>query len=186
MSGTALLIGPCGAGKTTCGRLAAGLMGREFYDLDSLRRRLYAGLGYSRLRALMTYWTGGIWGWYEYQRPYELSGLHRALERYPGALLALGGGMSVYEGELEERFLGMLREFHTHTVLLLPYEDDARSLELLDRRAPDRGSRELNRRFIAAQSNYRAADSIVYTGERSAEEVAALIVRTAHKNPGLS
>lgn len=64
-------------------------------------------------------------------------------------------------------------------ILLLPYKETARSLELLDGRVADDDTRELNRTFVTALSNYRAADIIIYTEGHDALSVAAVVAREA-------
>lgn len=169
MRQSVLFTGPCGVGKTTIGRLTAEKLDMPFYDLDELRGRLYAGTGYSRWKA----WLAArreVEAWYAYQKPYELASARRALEEYPGALIALGGGQSVYEGDMAREYLKLVKK--AKVILLLPYKDRERPLALLDRWVPGKDARKLNRLFVDAPTNFQGADEIIYTGERPPEEVA--------------
>lgn len=122
--------------------------------------------------------------WYAYQKPYELASVRRALEEYPGALIALGGRQSVYEGDMAREYLRLVKA--AKVILLLPYRDRERSLALLDRRASGKDVRKLNRLFVDAPTNFQGADGIIYTGEHPpeevAEEAAALCQRDAQSN----
>jgi shikimate kinase len=151
-----------GSGKTTVGRLVAGLLRTPHRDLDAMIEesagmtiaQLFVARGEAAFRAL------------------ESELLPAALE--PGVVASLGGGTPLSEPNwslIRRRAFTVWLDAPLPT-LLARVEEERRARPLLDGRSPD----ELHDLLEARLGRYRAADRRV-DAQRPAEEVAEEVCR---------
>ena len=171
MSFNVILMGPIGVGKSTIAKIIAERTGKPFVDLDEQRSRFYAETDYSDKKAERRYLLKGIQGWYRYQKPYELYSVRRILEESRDSIIAFGGGQSVYEDEEQQAEFYKLMAPVEHSFLLLPFPDVDASLKLLSQRI-EKDELKLNRIFIYSETSRSAAKHIIYTGEKTPNQVA--------------
>lgn len=171
-----ILIGPCGAGKSTVGRLLAASLGCRFVDLDSVRVDIYKATDYSEAAADDAYKNGGVIGWHEYIKPYEFYSVKSVLSDCDNAVIAFGGGQSVYDDtEYAEPFVRMMSN-ERNVFRLLPSENERDALRILDSRIENEDERILNRLFVRSVTNMKTGRLII-TGVKGPEMVAAEIIK---------
>ncbi len=182
-----ILIGPLGAGKTTVGRLLGAALGVLSLELDDLRWRYYAEIGYDPEHAEQLRREGGLLARSAYWKPFEVHGVERLLADYPsGYVLPLGGGNTVYDDPAHFERVRQALAPYLYVVLLLPSPDADQSLRILGERLralmPDCAPNDMqhmdaiNRHFIADPSNYHLAKYTVYTADKSPAETCADIL----------
>ena len=166
---TVALIGFMGAGKTTLGRILGLRMGRRFVDLDDL---IVADAGLSIAEIFRQ--SGE-----ERFRDLESAALARALAGEP-VVLAPGGGAPMRPANR-----ALLRERARTFFLDVPFD------ELRRRTAGDTGrplrsrpSRELQALHESRLPVYRELGELIDAGDRSPDEVAALILEKLGRLPG--
>ncbi len=171
MNSNIIVIGPIRSGKSTiCKKLAEKLQ-KNHVDMDEERADLYPKMGYSDEDAETEYDLKGIKGWYEYQKPFELNSVKIIVSSNDNAVIEFGGGQSVYEDDKQAReFIGLMNE-QKYVVLLLPCDDNEKSLEILDKRIGDEEAEKiLNRIFIDSYTNKAVAKFTVYTEGKTPDE----------------
>ena len=170
-----ILIGPCGAGKTTVGRILSNIMGFGFVDLDSIREAVYSETDYSCEEADRLYREQGVMGWYSYIKPYEFYSVKYVLSHYYNTVIAFGGGQSVYDGtEWEQPFIHLMRS-EKNAFMLAPSLNETEALSVLDKRI-EVDERILNRLFIQSRTS-RAVSRRIITGSPNPNDTAAAILR---------
>ena len=134
MVSTIVLIGPAAVGKSTIAPLLARRLGRHAVDLDAEAAPYYeeAGQPLSALRTEMArrgYPAAAKW-W----QPARVHAAVRILEDHPGKVIAFGAGHSHFE---DRTAFDVVRDalVGTTVILLLPYRDPVRSLEVLRERS---------------------------------------------------
>jgi shikimate kinase len=179
-----LLIGPVAAGKSTLGPLVAARLELPFLDLDDVAETYYEEVGYGMAALKEVTAKVGTWRSYQWWQRAHPHAIRRGLEDYPGTVIALGAGQSVYDDPvLFEEVRGLLTDLHP--VLVLPSPDLDRSWEVLrERSLRERDYAwvmdgvDLLDVWVRGPQNHELARSTVYTEGRTpgevADEIAAL------------
>lgn len=176
MNDNIIIIGPIGVGKSTVAPEVARRTVKEHINMDALRERIYALTDFSEELAEKAYDNGGIIGWHDYQKPYELFAVKMILEQHTNAVIEFGGGQSVYtEATQAATFLSLIKD-EPFVVLMLPCEDFTRSAKILGDRAKNVEEKILNDIFIPSETNKKAAKYVVYTEGKTPEETIDEIV----------
>jgi hypothetical protein len=184
-----ILIGPSKAGKTTLCTLLADALGWAAVDLDALRWKYYAEIGYDPEQAMAIRQEGGLKAIVAHWKPYDIHAVERVLADYPEQhVIAFGAGHSVYEEPSRmARAEAALKPF-PHVVRLIPAADMDESMRILEdrlRRAePELGSfsniMAFNHYFLSHPSNARLSTLTIYNaGQTPAETVSGLMERLA-------
>jgi shikimate kinase len=187
MNAAVVLIGPLGAGKTTVGRLLAEKLDLPFCSVDQVRRDYYQQVGYDETLASQIAASGqGIRGLLRYSKPFEAQMVERILADHHG-IIDFGASNSVYEDrDLFARVETALAPC-PHVILLLPSPDLDESAEILKSRLirmlTEAGKEftdelfELNEYFVKHPSNHRLAKLVVYTKDRTPENICDELVQ---------
>lgn len=176
MNDNIIIIGPIGVGKSTVAPEVARRTSKKHIDMDALRGQIYALTDFSEELAEKAYDKGGIIGWHDYQKPFELFAVKTLLEQYTNAVIEFGGGQSVYTDATQaDVFLSLVKD-EPFVILMLPCEDSERSKKVLSKRARNKGERILNDIFITSETNKNAAKYVVYTDGKTPEETIDEIV----------
>ena len=165
-----ILIGLRGSGKTTAGRVTAGLLSRPFVDLDDVTESLCG------MAAKTCFETKGEAAW----RAAESTALERTLASTIPSVIALGGGTPTAPGAIDrletEREAGRIRIIRLHAPaddLVARIADDSgrpplTTLDPLD----EMTAMEASRGPVLA----RLATTTIDTSDRSIEQVAEAVV----------
>ena len=183
---TISLIGPLGAGKTTVGQLLAERVGLPFCSIDQVREEYYQKVGYERSLASRIASDRGIRGVLRYSQPFEARMVELVLADHKG-VLDFGASNSVYDDpELLARVETALAPY-PNVILLLPSPDMDESLEILKdrlvRMLTAAGKEysdelfELNETFVRHPSNRWLAKRVVYTRDKTPEQICNEIER---------
>jgi shikimate kinase len=187
MSSTIILIGPLGAGKTTVGGLVAEKLGLPFCSVDQVREYYYQKVGYDHaFAARIAASDQGVPGVLRYSKPFEAQMVQKILADHHG-VIDFGASNSVYDDkELFARVQNALAPY-PNVVLLLPSPDLDESAEILKRRLTQMltgaGKEftdelfELNEYFVRHPSNHRLAKRVIYTKDKTPEEICDEIVQ---------
>ena len=176
MNDNIIIIGPIGVGKSTVAPEIARRTGKKHIDMDALRSQIYALTDFSEELAEKAYDKGGIIGWYDYQKPFELFAVKTLLEKHSNSVIEFGGGQSVYNDATQaETFLNLVKN-EPFVILMLPCKDFARSAKILENRARNAEENILNDIFITSTTNKKAAKYVVYTDGKKPEETIDEIV----------
>ncbi len=188
MNATIVLIGPLCAGKSTTARLLAKRTGLEHIELDKLRWDYYREIGYDEeMAALLKSSQPGLLERSAYWKPFEAYAVERVVQDHQNCILDFGAGNAVFEDEtLLARVQQALASIE-HVILLLPSPDldeatavvNARLTQLLQDVAGTVNPEVLllNEHFVKHPSSRRLAKMIVYTGDKTPEEVCDEIVK---------
>jgi len=173
MANEIILIGPAGVGKSTVAELLSVRTGLPRRSMDEFRWMYYDEIGYDWGTAKESHIREGFWGLYHYWKPFEAYGVKRLLEDYRDCVFDFGSSQSVYEdNELFEQVRTTL-EPYPFVILLLPSPDPDESIRVLDARnnyaSPDQ--RDVNELFVRHHSNYDLAKHIVYTKDKTPDQV---------------
>lgn len=187
MNSTIILIGPLGAGKTTVGRLLAGRLGLPLWSIDELREAYYQEVGYDQtLASQIASSVEGIRGVVRYSKSFEAGMVEMVLAKHHG-VIDFGASNSVYDDPaLFARVKSALAPY-PFVILLLPSPDLDESAEILKNRLIHmlaEGGKEfsselfdLNEYFIKHPSNHRLAKQVVYTKDKTPEDICNELVR---------
>ena len=154
-----LLIGPSGAGKSTIAEELSKRTGMPRLCLDVIANGMYKD------RTLMS----------KFSTPDQFKEylLKSALEgaQVPG-VCDFGAGHSIYKDNIIfERIKNLLLPFN-NIVLLLPTSDVGYSLEILNSRTTSIDGKRENLDFLLSQCNEELATIIIYTNDKTPEEIA--------------
>lgn len=188
MSASIILIGPGKTGKTTLSKLLGAALNLPALDLDELRWRYYAEIGYDAAKAQEIRQQGGMKALADYWKPFDIYGVECLLRDYPSDhVIAFGAGHSVYADEAQFQRAKVALEPFPHVILVLPAPDVEVSVRLTRQRLkidePDMTDdffdaiAAMNRYFIVQPSNSRLATMTVYTAGKSPAETCAEIVQ---------
>ena len=189
MTSTIILIGPIGAGKTTIGHLLADTLGLPLCSIDHVRSTYYEKVGYdTTLAAQIAASDQGIQGVLRYSKPFEAQMVEMVLADHQHHIIDFGASNSVYDDtELFSRVENALAPY-PNVILLLPSPDLDESVEILKdrliRMLTEAGKTytdelfELNHTFVNHLSNYQLAKRIVYTKDKTPENICDEIVQT--------
>jgi shikimate kinase len=186
MSSTILLIGPLGAGKTTVGQLLAERLGLPFCSVDQVRDAYYKNVGYDQAFASQIAASEqGIPGLLRYSKPFEAKMVQQVLADHHG-VIDFGASNSVYDDKVLFARVEKTLAPYPNVILLLPSQDLDESAEILKRRLTQMltgaGKEftdelfELNEYFIRHPSNHRLAKRVIYTKDKTPEEICDEIV----------
>lgn len=177
-----ILIGPIGAGKTTVSRLLAEKLELSLCSIDNIRWAYYEKVGYDKSLASKIAASGhGIQGVLRYSKPFEAQMVERVLADYQHSIIDFGASNSVYDDEdLLARVENALAPY-PNVMLLLPSPDADESSAILKNRLTrmltEAGKAftdelfELNKYFIQHPSNHRLAKQVIYTKDKTPENI---------------
>jgi adenylate kinase family enzyme len=182
MNSTLILIGPLGAGKSTVGHLLAEKLGRPQCSVDDIRWKYYEESGYDHVLASQIATSDqGAWGKLRYSKPFDVHVVERVLSEHSGGIIDFGASNSVYDDELLFSRVENALASCPNVILLLPSADMDESAEILNARLTHilkaKGEEintellDLNEYFIKHPSNYQLAKMVIYTKEKTPEEI---------------
>jgi shikimate kinase len=180
MNKTIILIGPMCAGKSSVAKKLSDITGLPWCEMDDVRFEYYKEIGFTREKEKEVFQKNGLKGVLNYWKPFEAHSVKRILEDYPNHIIAFGGGHSVYENEeLFDKVYNILKNYK-HIFLLLPSKNNEISLETLNKRlsklTDNKDAFELNEYLINHESNEKLAKHIIYTQNKTIEEVAKEVI----------
>lgn len=187
MNSTTILIGPLGAGKTTVGRLLAEKLNLPFCSVDNVRLAYYQKAGYDKtLASQIAASEQGIQGVLRYSKPFEARMVEKVLADHHG-IIDFGASNSVYDDkDLFARIENALAPY-PNVILLLPSPDMDESVEILKKRLTrmltEAGKEftdelfELNEYFVKHPSNHQLAKLVIYTKDKTPEEICDELVQ---------
>lgn len=167
-----VLIGPIGAGKSTVAELLADRLGLPQCSMDELRWDYYQEIGYDEELAKQKLESEGLWGIYQYWKPFEAYAVERLLSEHKHCVIDFGAGHSVYEETALFQRVERVLEPYPNVILLLPSTDLDESVQILNDRneyIPD-GNLNINEHFVRHPSNHQLAKFTIYTKTKTAEE----------------
>jgi adenylate kinase family enzyme len=182
MNSTIILIGPLGAGKSTAGHLLAEKLGLPQCSVDDVRWKYYEEIGYDKvLASKIAKSNQGVRGQLRYSKPFEVHAVEKVLSDHSSSVIDFGASNSVYDDELLfSRIQNALAPF-PNVILLLPSPDLEESVKILNTRLNQivkaKGEEinpelsDLNEYFIKHPSNYRLAKIVIYTKDKTPEEI---------------
>jgi hypothetical protein len=175
-----ILIGPMSAGKSTVATHIARMINIPNVPMDRVRWYYYFKDGFSLERELscssfaetLIYW-----------KPFEVKAVRRIIAEFPDSIIDFGAGHSYFTDPDQFSEVQSLLSPFPNIFLLMPSIDKELSIEICNKRlsekkkmALDQNEIDANRNFIMHESNYRLAKHIVYTAERTPEDVAKEII----------
>ena len=182
MKPTIILIGPLGAGKTTTAHLLAHKLGLPHCSLDTVRWKYYEELGYDKaLAAKLAQTARTVQDKMHYAKPFEAHAAERVLADHPHSVIDFGASNTVYEEPgLSARVEKVLAPY-PNVILLLPTSDPDESAAILRARLTkmlkEKGEHiqdelfEYNSYFIKHPSSYQLAKIVIYTKDKTPEEI---------------
>jgi adenylate kinase family enzyme len=180
---TIILIGPFGAGKSTIAELLADRLQRPTESLDR-HQHYYAEAGWDRdeFRRLAREISPKAAD--RYFQTFFPTALDRLLADYPGHIIDLGAGHTVYEDDaLFERVRQTLAPYR-HVVLILPSPDLDESVRILRERAQSKPGADyfLNSDFdyfshwVKSHCNFDLATLTLYTEGQTPEQTTDALI----------
>jgi len=187
MNSTIILIGPLGAGKTTVGRMLAARLNLPFCSVDEVRWDYYPQVGYDRTTAAQIATSEqGIRGVLRYSQPFDAHMIERVLADHHG-IVDFGASNSIYDDQALLARVETVLAPYPNVILLLPSPDVNESVEILKSRLiwllTKAGKEftdelfELNEYFVRHPSNHRLAKLIIYTKDKTPQEVCDELVQ---------
>ena len=180
---TIVLIGPVCTGKSTVLAELGRRLDRPTVDLDDVAEPYYEEVGRGRAAMQEVGAARGDLGTYRWWQEGHPHAVRCVLRDHPGALVALGGGHTVYDDPA--LFDEVAAALAPHTpVLLLPSADLDRSLDVLRARALARNGIDwvmdgvdILAEWIHGDQNHRLAAITVFAEDRTPGDVAEEILR---------
>lgn len=175
-----VLIGPAAAGKSTVGALVAAALGRPFIDLDEVAAAYYEEAGQPLDDLIRHIAHVGLVAAHRWWQPARAHAAVRVIGDHPNTVIAFGAGHSHFEDDVAaEPVHHALAD--CFVVLLLPAADpEVAHRVLADRCTQERGEEWGGSTFlldwVRSAQNLALADNVVYTGSRTAGEVADEVV----------
>lgn len=192
-SGSIVLIGPTGVGKTAVGKILAGLLGWRLVELDDLRSTWYPEFGLDPDIERSAMERGGLLELVAAWKPYELLSVERVMKEFPdNTVITFGGGQSVYVDSGQIQRAKEALQAASRVILMKPAEHGEESMHILmDRLREDpfvteqRNPDEFLRAFapvlkmqLQSESNRLLATELIVIGHSTPEEIAHHIVAT--------
>lgn len=177
-----ILIGPMATGKSNVANILANKIAIPRIPMDRVRWYYYLKDGFNietekalpSFRERMAYW-----------KPFEVKAVHRIINEFAESIIDFGAGHSYYTDELQFIEVQEVLRPLPNVFLLLPSPDKERSLEICNKRLEekngcplDKTEIEANRDFIFHSSNYRLAKHIIYSENKTPEDVATEVIRS--------
>ncbi len=158
-----ILIGPSGTGKSTVAEELHKKTNMPRLSIDRIENR-------AREIGLMEKFNNA-----DQFNCYMISEvLWKAKQDNIYGIVDFGAGHSVYDdNEIFEHIKLMLRPFK-NIVLLLPYIDERKSLEIMEKRST--GKTQDNQKFLESPCNKELATMIIYENDRQPAEIADEII----------
>ena len=155
-----ILIGPMGTGKSTIAKVLSEKTGMPNISLDN--RKYYPKGFYENTD-------------FDYQKKYELELANRILSGInEPSIIDFGAGHSVYENPEMFEELKKTLDYFRNVVLILPSSNMAESINILNERRKfsimSESDKE-NWRFLTFKGNEELATIIVYTNNKTPEDV---------------
>ncbi|KAM3094501.1 shikimate kinase [Phormidesmis sp. 146-12] len=173
MKSDIILIGAIGSGKSTIGELLAKRLNVPQHSMDDLRLNYYKEIGYDEELAKKKRATQGLWGVYQYWKPFEAHAVERLLSEHQHCVIDFGAGHSVYEDDTLFQRVQQILAPYSNVILLLPSPDLDESVQILNERNEyvSDGNPNLNEHLIRHPSNYKLAKYVVYSKGKMPEEM---------------
>jgi adenylate kinase family enzyme len=182
MKPTIILMGPLGVGKSTVGHLLAEKLGLPQCSVDLVRWKYYDEIGFDKaVASKIAESDQGIQGQLRYSEPFDAHAIERILADHDQGVIDFGASNSVYEDQyLLARVENILTPY-PNVILLLPSSDLDESVEILNTRLTQmlkaKGEEisnelfDLNEYFIKHPSSHRLAKLVIYTKDKTPEEI---------------
>ena len=189
MKPTIILIGPLGVGKSTVGHILAEKLGLPKCSVDLVRWKYYDEIGFDKaVASKLAESDQGIRGQLRYSEPFDAHAIERILADHGQGVIDFGASNSVYEDQyLLARVENILTPY-PNVILLLPSSDLDESVEILNARLTQmlkaRGEEisnelfDLNEHFIKHPSSHRLAKLVIYTKDKTPEEICNEILQS--------
>ena len=182
MNSTIILIGPLAAGKSTVGHLLAEKLGLPQCSVDDVRWKYFEEIGYDKVLASKIAKSNlRVRRQLRYSKPFEVHAIERVLSDHSCSIIDFGASNSVYDDELLFSRVKNALAPYPNVILLLPSPDPAESVKILNARLTQivkaKGEEintelfDLNEYFIKHPSNYRLAKIVIYTKDKTPEEI---------------
>ncbi|KAM3107860.1 shikimate kinase [Phormidesmis sp. 146-33] len=173
MKSDIILIGAIGSGKSTIGELLAKRLNVPQHSMDDLRLNYYKEIGYDEELAKKKRATQGLWGVYQYWKPFEAYAVERILSEHQHCVIDFGAGHSVYEDDILFQRVQQILAPYSNVILLLPSPDLDESVQILNKRNEyvSDGNPNLNEHLIRHPSNYKLAKYVIYSKGKMPEEM---------------
>lgn len=179
-------------GKSTLAKLLAKRLKVKRIELDDVRQKFYAEIGYDEGYASRIVGEKGMMGLIKYWKPFEAHAVERAIQEYDNCVLDFGAGHSVYQDqELFNRVETALKPIK-HVILILPSPDLGHSVEIVNQRFSellknevgkiDQELLDLNHHFVHHPSNQLLAKRTFYTDGKTPKDVCQEILNWVQAN----
>lgn len=173
---TLILIGPEGKTVEDVAELLASQLNKPFIQLRELTDKYAEEIGFTREDQKEAREKNGFNGFYHYMQTFFAHVIKRVVQKHKGSIIAFDPLQSVIE---DDESLGSIVEYLKpfDVVQLRPAEDDAESVEILQRRrSAFVDGKEMNEHFITHHSNGDLAKHTFYTKEKTPEQTASEIL----------